>query len=254
MPDKKNKQEYFEKAAAYDMMANYYKYLDPNLHINYYKKHLQYLNKALHLSRVQYASEVASRQPHAKIRFLHASTYAPNVDIYINAIKIFKNVPFKEVSAYLSLPAGKYHIDIYPTDNMVSTILNKRIAFEAGKSYTLPMIGVENKFRLLSYNDEPNVPHGETKVRFIHLSSNTPPVDIAVVKGDVVFPKISYKDATNYLGLSPMTVDLEMRESGTKQTILPLHNLQFKENEVYSIVAVGLHEGEPSIEMLILKG
>ena len=254
MPDKKNKQEYFEKAAAYDMMANYYKYLDPNLHIHYYKKHLQYLNKALQLSRVQYAAEVTSRLSPAKIRFLHASTDAPNVDIYINAIKVFKNIPFKEVSAYLSLPAGKYHIDIYPTDNMVSTILNKRIAFEAGKSYTLTIIGIENKLRLLSYDDQPNVPHGETKVRFIHLSPNTPPVDFAVVKGDVVFPKISYKDATSYLGLSPMTVDLELRKTGTKQALYPLHNIQFKANEVYSIVVIGLHKGEPSFEALILKG
>lgn len=254
MPDKKNKQEYLEKAAAYDMMANYYKYLDPNLHINYYKKHLQYLNKALQLSRVQYATEAMSGQPHAKIRFLHASTDAPNVDVYINSIKIFKNLPFKEVSNYLSLPSGKYHIDLYPTDNMVSTILNKRITVEAGQSYTLPIIGDENKLRLLSFSDQPNVPHGETKVRFIHLSANTPPVDIAVVKGDVVFSKIPYKQSTSYLGLSPMTVDLEIRETGTKQALFPLHNIQFKANEVYSIVAIGLHQGEPSFETLILKG
>ncbi|MGJ7921800.1 DUF4397 domain-containing protein [Neobacillus sp. LXY-4] len=254
MSEKRNGQDYFEKASAYDMMANYYKYLDPNMHIHYYKKHLQALTKAFQLSRLEQRPVTQSNQPNGAIRFLHVSTDAPNVDVYINAIRVFKNISYKDVSNYLSLPTGKYHVDIYPAENSVSSILNKRITVEAGKIYTLPIIGTEKKLRMLSVVDHLDVPTGETKVRFLHLSQNTPAVDLAVVKGDVVFPQVAYRNVTPYLGLTPMNVKLEMREAGTKQVILPLPNMQFKENEVYTIVAAGLQQGEPLLEAFIIRG
>lgn len=254
MSEMRDGQKYFEKAAAYDMMANYFKYLNPNLHINYYQKHLHYLTKAFQFMKLENRNDILVRQPNAMIRFLHAATDTPNVDVYVNAIRMFKNLPYKHISNYLSLPNGKYHIDIYPTETSVSSILNKKITVESGKIYSVPLINGENMLRLLAYEDQLIVPNGETKVRFIHLSANSPSVDIAVVKGDVVFPKVSYKKATSYLGLTPMTVDLEIREAGTKKALFPLHAQQFKANEVYSIVAVGKNQGEPPFETLLLKG
>ncbi len=196
----------------------------------------------------------SEREPHASVRFLHLSIESPNVDIYINSMKVISNMQVKQVSKYLPLPRGQYFIDIYPAENQVSTILSKKITIHSGKVYTLPIIGMDNKFRMLSIEDQPNVPHGESKVRFIHLSPFTQPLDLAVVKGDVVFPKISFKNATGYLGLTPMTVNLEIREAGTKQVLFPLHNLQVKENQVYSIIAAGGIRGESSFETLMLKG
>lgn len=254
MSEPRNKQEYFEKAAAYDMMANYYKYLDPNMHMHYYQKHLQALTKAFQQARSEYRPTQQSDQPKGVIRFLNSSNDHPNVDVYINSFRIFRNLPYKQASNYLSLPAGKYHIDIYPAENQVASILNRRITVEPGKIYTLPIIGSEKKYRLLSFEDHLNVPKGETKFRLIHLSADAPEVDLAVVKGDVVFPKVAFKTATHYLPLSPMTVDLELRIAGTKEVLMPLHKLQFNENEVYSIVVAGLHQGEPQLETFMIRG
>jgi hypothetical protein len=245
--EKRKGLRHFEKAAKYDVMANYYKYLDPNLHIHYYKKHLAALGKAFHASRTE------ARSPNAIIRFLHASTDAGNIDVYINAIRIFKDLPYKQASRYLSLPQGKYHIDIYPAGNPIASILNKRITVEAGKIYTLAIVGAEKKLRLLSFDADRDVPKDETKMRFIHLSPNAPAVDIAVVKGDVVFPRVSYKEATKYLPLTPMTVDLEIRKAGTKQVLLPLNKLTFMANEGYSLVLTGAHQGEWPLEAFLLK-
>jgi hypothetical protein len=254
MSQNRNGQDSFEKAAAYDMMANYYKYLNPNMHIYYYQKHLEALTKAFQSTRTESRPVPQGSLQKGIIRFLHGSTDTQNVDVYVNAIMVFKNLPYKKVSNYLSLPSGKYHIDVYPTENQVTSILNKRITVEAGKIYTLPFIKSEKQHRLLSFEDQLDVPQGETKFRFMHLASNAPAFDLAVVKGDVVFPNVSYKQVSRYLGLTPMTVNLELREAGTKRVIIPLPNLQFKENEVYSIVATGLEQGEPPFETFIING
>ncbi|RLQ95186.1 DUF4397 domain-containing protein [Falsibacillus albus] len=245
-----NQDQYFQRAAVYDLLACYYKYIDPNQHIHYYQQHLKYMKKGLESQR----SELSLMRQPANVRFLHASPGSPNIDIYINSHKIFSNISFKDISEYLSLPAGKYHIDIYPAGTSVTTIISKKISVEPGKFYTYAAIGKGEKLQLLPYVDSPMVPANETKLRFIHLSPDAPAVDIAVKSRDVVFPNISYKQATDYLGLTPMTLDLEVRAAGADKAILDIPNIKLKPNRSYTIFAVGLLEGEPPLETILIKG
>jgi hypothetical protein len=135
---------------------------------------------------------------------------------------------------------------------MVSTVLSRKVTVEAGKQYTVAAADIVEKLKLVVIEDHPVVPSGETKVRFVHLSPDTQPVDIAVKNGDVIFRNIGFRRSSDYLPLSPLTVDLEVRATGTKDVLLPLPGLTFQRNQVYTLVAVGLSNGEPSIEPIIL--
>ena len=249
MSQKRSHDDYWQKAAMYDFLGQYYKYSNPNLHMEYYLKHLKYMRKANEASRHQ--QQVVIKD--AAIRFLHTSYNAPNIDVYINGNRLVKDLPYRQVSHVLALKPGKYHIDLYPTGNMTDSVLNKKVTIDAGKSYTLAAIDSVKKMRLLSYENQPAVPWNESKVRFIHLSPDAGPLDIAVKNRDVVFPNIAYKQATDYLGLTPMTVDLETRQAGTRNVILPLPHAQFKPNDAYTIAIIGLAEEKPEIQAIILK-
>ncbi|WP_044022124.1 DUF4397 domain-containing protein [Bacillus sp. SG-1] len=243
-----HREPYLQKAAMYDLLSMYYKYSDPRLHIHYYHKHLKNMQKAIYGTRDRQQSRPA------QVRVLHAVPDAPNVDVYVNGTKALGNLAFKDISEFMALPAGKYHIDIYPAGTSVSTVISKRVTVESGKIYTLAAVGKGNKLQLLPFITDPFVPSGETKVRFIHLSPNAPAVDIAVKKGDVIFPKVSFKQATDYLGLTPMTVNLEVRAAGTKDVALALPNVALKPNQAYTIFAVGLLGETPELEVLMVKG
>lgn len=249
MSETRNHADYLHKAAMYDLLAQFYKYTNPSFHMHFYLKHLKNMNKAMYMMRTN--SQTAQRE--AKVRVLHSSHDSPNVDIYINGKRMIRDLPFKNVSSDLPLKAGKYHFDIYPSGNMVDSVLNKKITVEPGKSYTLATIDHVKKMRLLMFENHPGVPVNEAKVRFIHLSPDTQPLDLAVQGRDVIFHNVSYKQATEYLGLTPMTVDLEVRKAGSKTVILPLHQLQFNANESYSIVFVGLSKDKPEFQMIRLK-
>lgn len=241
---------YFEKASMYGLLADYYKYSNPTLHIYYYKKHVNNLQKAISMQRSDINPD--DQQSPAKVRVLHAAPDAPNVDVFVNGTRILKDFPYKKVTDYLTLPKGKYQIDIYPTGNLVSTLVSRKVEVDTGKSYTLATTGDRKNIRLLAFEDQTNVPDGEAKLRFIHLSPDTPSVDIAVKNGDVVSPNVAYRKATNYLGVTPMTVDLEARLAGTKTVALSLPNVQLQPNTAYTIYAVGFANGSPTLEALIL--
>lgn len=247
MSGNRNHSDYLQRAAMYDLLAHNFKYSNPNLHMHYYLKHLKYMNKAMTIRNIQQS------QAEGRIRFLHTSPDSPDVDIYINGQMQVKHLPFRVASNYLALKPGKYHIDIYPTGNSVDSVLNKTITVEPGKSYTLATIDSVKKMRLLPYLNQPEVPPNESKIRFLHLSSDTGALDIAVKDRDVVFPNVSYKQVTEYLGIMPMTVDLEVRDVGTKNVVLPLPKVQFRPNETYTIVLAGLTKGEPAFQAILLK-
>lgn len=246
----RNSHHYFEKASMYGMLADYYKYSNPTLHIYYYKKHLNSLQKAIASQRS--VLDPAQNETPAKVRILHAAPDAPNVDVYVNGTRVLKDFPYKKITEYLPLPQGKYQVDIYPTGNLVSTIISRKVIVQNGKMYTLAATGTDKNLRLIPFEDNPNVPQGEAKMRVIHLSADTPPVDIAVKNGDVIFQNVSYRKATNYLGVTPMHIDLEAREAGTNNVVLALPDVDLKPNTVYSIYIIGSFDGTPPLEALIL--
>ncbi|MEH7416717.1 DUF4397 domain-containing protein [Neobacillus drentensis] len=246
MSEKRNQTDYLQKAAMYDLLAQLYKYTNPNLYMHFYLKHYKYMNKAVNLMR-------QSLQGEAQVRFLHTSPDSPSVDVYINGSRVIKDLAFKQVSQILRLKSGKYHIDIYPAGNMIDSVLNKNITVEDGQSYTLTTIDSVKKMRLLVFLNHPGVPNDEAKVRFIHLSPDSPALDIAVKERDVIFPVVQYKQATEYLGLTPMTVDLEARTAGSKDILLPLSKASFKPNESYTIVFLGLSQDKPELQYISIK-
>lgn len=79
----------------------------------------------------------------ARIRLIHASTLAANVDIYVvatgasiaNATPNFANVPFKGDTGYVSLAAGNYDVIITPTGTKTEA-LKATLALSDGKIYT----------------------------------------------------------------------------------------------------------------------
>src|SRR4051812_1013083 len=98
MSEKRTHSDYLQKAGMYDLLAQFYKYSSPDLHMLYYIKHLKYMNKAVNTMRT-YTQQM---QQEAKVRILHASPDAQDVDIYINGQRVMKGLPFKKVTNVLS--------------------------------------------------------------------------------------------------------------------------------------------------------
>ncbi|WP_078409711.1 DUF4397 domain-containing protein [Priestia abyssalis] len=243
--------KYSRKAAMYDLLANYYKYLNPQLHIMYYQKHLKYMNKMM-MTANRTQEEPKTGEP--MVRIFHASPDASSVDIYLNGKRIIRNLTFKQETDYLPLPdAGKYRIDIYPAGKTDKPVLTETFTFNNGHKYTVAAAGKLDNLDLLFIYDNQEVPPGETKVRFIHLSPDAPVVDVAVKNGDVIFSDVTFKEVTDYLPLSPMTVSLEARLAGTNKVVLELPPIRLRPNRSYTIYAVGLANGKPPLEALIAQ-
>jgi hypothetical protein len=237
MTNNKNLSDFLEDAAKYELLAQFYKYTNPNLHIQYYLKHLNSMKNALEM-KDQYPD--FNRKNYApKIRFLHTASDITDVDITINNKMFAKNVSYLTCTDYFPIHEGEHQVDIYPSGSTADPLFCQLVSVSAGKSNTIAIFTELNQANLIPYLNQPEVPIGEAKVRFLHLSPNCPSLDIAVKDRDVIFSDLSFTSSTEYLGLMPMTVNLEARESGTNNVLFPMPKSKFLPNKAYTLVLVG---------------
>lgn len=242
-----------QEAGMYNVLSDYYKYTNPELHVYYYHKHLQSLTHALKKeSKSAIVSDIQRQNEYGKVRFLQGTNNLPAVDIYMNGICLLREVSFKTMSNELTLPAGKYQLDIYETGKQIDPLSSQILNIDCNAYHTFALAGNERNLTIHSLPEFPIVPANETKLRIIQLAENLPTIDIAVQKGDIVFPSIPYRGASSYLGLFPMTVYLEARNTETKEVLKKFPALQLEADKTYSGFIV---EGtdEKTCELLIFS-
>lgn len=192
----------------------------------------------------------------ARVRVVHASPDAPGVDVYANDNKVLTNVEFPAASDYLTVPAGTYNFKVYATGAdpvMDEPVIDADATLAAGKDYTVAAVGLVADIQPAVFEDNNAAPSsGKAHVRVIHASPDAPAVDIAVADGPVLVESLEFPDAAGPLPVDAGTYDLEVRAAGTETVALPLDGVSLTAGKIYTVIAVGLLEGEPALDVLTI--
>lgn len=189
-----------------------------------------------------------------RVRVVHASPDAPNVDVYVDDTKALTNVPYKAESGYLPLPAGAHNFKVYATGaNPASDdpVIDADATLGAGKDYTVVALGEVANITAGVFEDNNAAPAaGKAHVRVIHAAPGAPSVDVAVAGGPVLFSNLPFGEADGPSPVDAGTYDLEVRAAGTTNVALPISDVALQAGKVYTVLAVGLIDGEPALEAL----
>ncbi|MBM4762031.1 DUF4397 domain-containing protein [Bacillus sp. B15-48] len=232
----KNQENYELKAIKCQQFADYYKYRNPNLHIYYYLKHIKNLNKARNNTyNFRRSLNIPPTAP-AWYRLVHVTQKNPFIKIHVNGERTVHELLYKQANQYFSLSSGQHQLTIYPIGERELNFIHQSVTVDPGKYYTLVITEVSNSPVILAFEDRPDVPAGEAKIRFIHLCNNTSNLDIAVKNRDVIFPNLQPFESTNYLGINPMKLELEVRKTGTNEISRNLPPFTLEANQSYSVI------------------
>ncbi|WP_435359114.1 DUF4397 domain-containing protein [Haloarchaeobius sp. DFWS5] len=88
----------------------------------------------------------------ARVRAIHASPDAPQVDVTVDddALTVFDNVAYGESSGYTTVPAGTYDVEVRPCAGGDAVFEVSDVPLEGGTTYTVFAIGY------LSPDDDPS--------------------------------------------------------------------------------------------------
>jgi hypothetical protein len=191
--------------------------------------------------------------PDARIRAVHLSPDAPNVDVWADGNVVFSNVAFGEFSDYATVPFGTYNIQVVPAGATEPVVIDADLRLQPVKDYTVLAVNTLDSIEPIVIADRRFAVHPrQASVRFVHASPDAPAVDIALDDGPVVFADVEFKEVEDYLRLPAGEYDLEVRLAGTDTVALDLPPLTFESGTAYTAVAQGL-VSDGSLNALLLE-
>ena len=197
-----------------------------------------------------------------RVRVLHASPDAPAVDVLVDGAKVLENLPYKEYSEYLALPAGTHEIRVNVTGTG-TTVLQASPSIAAGADYTAIAVGFATKtpaLKLLLLQDNNTLPAGNNiKVRVVHGAASAPAVDVYVTTPfetldgkNAVLGNVPFEAASGYLEVPASLYQARVAVAGTKTIAIDSHRLVTWPGIIRTVVAVDAKGGAGPFELLVL--
>ena len=217
---------------------------------------------ALTLGVCLFAAATASAQTTGRVRVVHASPNAPAVDVLVDGAKVLENLPFREYSEYLPLPAGSHENRVNVTGT-TTTVLQAAPNVVAGRDYTAVAVGLVGRnpgLDLLLLEDNNTAPAGnQIKVRVIHGAPSAPAVDVYVTtpfesleNKSAVLTSVPFKAASGYLQVPPAMYQARVAVAGTKTIAIDSHRLVTWSGIIRTIIAVDAKDGGAPFDFIIL--
>ena len=208
-------------------------------------------------------TSVAAFAADGRVRVVHASPDAPAVDIYVNGGMVLENLPFREYSEYLALPAGSYSVDIRVTGTM-TTVKTVPITVAADKDYSAIAVGYAGGkapgFDVLWLEDDNTLPaNNGVKIRVVHGAPGAPAVDVyattpfeTLVGKTPVLSNVPFKAASGYLTVPVSMYQARVTLAGTKTVAIDSKRLVTWNSMVRTFIAVDNTGGGAPFDILVL--
>ena len=200
----------------------------------------------------------------ARVRLVHASPDAPNVDVTVDGDPLFEDVPFGAAGT-VEVPPGDYKLEVRPAtpDADGDVVANFKLSVEAGTVYSAFAVGyldpdaapADVPFALdvvvdAEFEEDTEEEPEETDLRVAHLSPDAPNVDV-FVDGDPVLEGVPFRAVSEYLDLAPGTYDIEITAAGDPDTVVFDEAVELSEG-AFTAAALGelAEENQPfSVEL-----
>jgi hypothetical protein len=182
---------------------------------------------------------------YANVLVTHASPDAPGVDLLIDDVKVnTQPLAYPDNTGYLEAETGTRNIKVNVAGT-TTTVINGDLDLEADKYYSVFAVDQVSEITALALVDDLTMPAaGKAHVRFVHLSPDSPAVDIAVASsGAVVFSNIAFKGFTPFTPLDAGTYNLDVRLAGTSTVALVLPPVTLTAGKIYTVFAKGFVAG-----------
>jgi hypothetical protein len=195
----------------------------------------------------------------ARIRVVHASPDAPNVDVLVDGKSVLTDVPYGKASDYLAVKAGARQIEVRATGTS-QDVINAKPDFASKKDYTILaedfLVNITPGV-LTDNNAAPD--SGKVKVRVVHGSPSAGPVDIYVTApgGDIstVSPTVSnlaFKSATDYLSVAAGSYEVFVTPTGTKTVAIDTGAINLTAGQIRTAVALDAPGGGVPLSVILL--
>ena len=195
-----------------------------------------------------------------RIRVVHLTPDAPNVDVLIDNVVVASNVAYLGSSPYLEVEAGDRDVLVRIT-NTTTTVVEDEVTVNDGSDYSVLVGDRLQTVSLSVLTDENDPPASDNaKVRLIHGAPGAGTVDIYVTEpGDditLATPSLGAVDFGLVVGYEEVPAgDYQIRitPTGSKDVVIDTGTLTLSSGDIRTGIAVDAPGGGEPFDALILE-
>jgi uncharacterized protein DUF4397 len=174
----------------------------------------------------------------SRIRVMHDSPDAPNVDVFVDGERVFENVPYSTTTDYHALAPGQHHVQVAPAGKSADqSVIDTTVDLTRGKPYTVLAMGKLADIKAEVLADTSKAPQADhARVRFVNAAAGSGPVDIYPTGSSTPLLTDQYFGSADYVNIPAGTYTFDVAPAGSTQIVLTSQQLKFEPGWVYSLV------------------
>jgi len=163
-----------------------------------------------------------AQEGQALVRVVHLSAGAPRVDVYVDGTRMIAAVPFKTASKYHRMPASAHTLALRPAGSAANSTpaASQRVSVLPGVAYTVVLLGTPAQLQVRVAKDDFSAPPpGKARLRVVNAAPQSPPLDIGVAGGPVLFRNVTFGMVSDFVAVAAGRFSLEVRQAGTSTVL-----------------------------------
>src|SRR5688572_12522987 len=195
----------------------------------------------------------------ARIRVVHASPDAPDVDVLLDDTEVLSDVPYLVASGYLETSAGDHNLKVNAAGT-TTTVIDADATLVDGTDYTVIASGLVAEIEPIVLEDDNSAPAaGNVRVRAIHGAPSAPAVDVYVTAPEAdldaatpVLTNVAFGAVAPYLEVPAGDYQVRVTPAGTKIVVIDSGALTLASGQVRTAIAVDAPGGGAPFDLLVL--
>lgn len=196
----------------------------------------------------------------ARVRVVHASPDAPNVDVLLDGAQVLQDVPYLAASGYLDAPAGSLNLKVNAAGT-ATTVIDTDLSLVDGTDYTVLATGRAEAIEPIVLQDDKSAPaSGNARLRGIHGAPGAPAVDIYVTvpgadlqSATPLLADVGFGDVADYFEAPAGDYQVRVTPAGTKTVVIDSGTLTLSSGQVRTAIAVDAAGGGAPFDLLVLE-
>jgi hypothetical protein len=196
----------------------------------------------------------------ARVRVVHASPDAPDVDVLVDDSPVLTGVPYLATSDYLGVAPGSRNLKVNAAGT-TTAVIDADVDLVDGIDYTVIASGLVAGIEPIVLEDDNREPAaGLARVRAIHGAPSAPAVDIYVTAPDAdlavetpALADIELGDVADYIEAPAGDYQVRVTPTGTKTVVIDSGTLTLESGQVRTAIAVDAPGGGAPFDLLLLE-
>lgn len=193
-----------------------------------------------------------------RVRVVHLSPDAPNVDVLVDGAAVATNVPYLTASEYLEVEAGTRNIAIEASG---TPVIDDDVTVNDGEDYTVLVGGDLAAITLDALPDDNSAPAaGNARVRLIHGAPSAGLVDIYVTAPDddlalssPLLTDVDFGAVSDYVDVPAGDYRVRITPAGSETVVIDSGTLTLSSGQVRTGIAVDAAGGGAPYGAIVLE-